>query len=262
MRSNNSVSMSSIRRDNARIIKFLKRAATQEPKSGKYAWQTSNPKNMRDVVTFRTEGKSKGSLERFTQANKIPKKVYTMLREAAAYGAHSTQGAVRGVLAFELSDKNLAKLEKKLNALYAKRDKDDNGRLDTTEQKAAKKTKNGKALLSGSAQLRATKLPGLRTELKFSRQVNYLVDLMYSKGSIYGSNHINKVVADLPKAEALAVRKAYASVSRYLSKGQTSKMSFICRDRRREVTRGLMRVFGNKLDATEKAISGLKVPKD
>lgn len=259
MKAGSSITLKHVNKDTDRLLKFIEKSKTQEPKSGAYSWQTG-PSHMRDVVTFRTEGKGKGSLERFAEANKIPKKVYTMMRDAVAYGAHSTQGSVRGVLAFEINDKNMAKLEKKLDALFAKRDADKNGVLDTDEQAKLKKTKNGAAYLAGHTTLGKTKLTGLRTEHKFSRQVTYLVDQMYSKGSIYGPNHIDKLVAELPKAEGLAVRKAYAAVSRYMSKGKTGKMNFICRDQRREVTRGLMRVYGASFDSTEKAISALKVP--
>lgn len=79
-----SIAISAIQQDNARLIELLAGATTREPKSGGFGWVSSSPSNMRDVITFKTEGKSKGSLERFAEANKIPKKVYTALREAAA----------------------------------------------------------------------------------------------------------------------------------------------------------------------------------
>jgi len=257
-----STTLNSIRKDNARIVKLLAKAATQEPKSGQQAWITHSASNMRDVVTFKTEGKSKGSLERFAEANKMPKAVYEILREAAAYGGHSTQGAVNGILAFDVKPSNLKKLEAKLNKIYTSRDKNKNGAIDDGAEKASiEKLKNGKAFFAGRAKLQKTKLTGLKTEHKFSRQVQYLVDLMYSKGSIYGPSHIDNVVKDMPSAEAKAVRAAYASVSRYISKGNSGALNFICRDQRREVTRGLMRVYGASLDTTEKAIRALKLPK-
>lgn len=255
------ISLASIRKNNAQIVKLLEKATTREPKSGATSWVSSDPSNMQDVITFKTEGKNKGSLERFKEANKLSTKVYTMLREAVAYGAHSTQGSVGGILAFKATEANFEKLEAKLNKIYSSRDKNKNGKLEDAEQAEAKETKNGAALLAARTQLAsAAKRTKLRTEHKFSRQVTRVIDLMYSNGSIYGKNHIENIASGLPKKEADAVRAAYHAVSNYITKGQTSEAGFICMDQRREVTRGLMKIFGASLDKTEKAISKLALP--
>lgn len=164
------------------------------------------------------------------------------------------------MLAFPVSKKALESLEAKLNKIYTSRDKNKDGVLDASEQAKVKTTKNGQALLAGRTALAKVKTDGLRTEHTFSRQVTRVIDLMYSKGSIQGASHIENIAKDLPAPEAEAVRAAYAAVSRYMSKGQTSSLGFICMDQRREVTRGLMRVFGATLDKTEKAISALELP--
>ncbi len=256
-----SIKLSSIEKNNAQIISLLKQATTQEPKSGRHSWMSSSASNMRDVITFQTEGKNKGSLERFKEANKLSKQVYTMLREAVAYGAHSTQGSSGGILAFSATDANFKKLEGKLNKIYKSRDANKNGKLETAEQAKAKATKNGAALLAGRRSLASTaRRTTLRSEHTFSRQLARVIDLMYSKGSIQGKNHIESIANELPETEAEAVRAAYHAVSRYITKGQTSEANYICRDQRREVTRGLARVFGASLDKTEKAISKISLP--
>jgi hypothetical protein len=254
------VSLASIRKNNAQIVKLLEKAVTREPKSGATEWQSSDPANMRDVITFKTEGKTKGSLERFKEANKISTKVYTMLREAVAYGAHSTQGSVNGILAFDATEKNFTKLEAKLNKIYSSRDKNKNGKLEDAEQDKAMDTKNGAALFAGRAKLAQTKKTGLRSEHKFSRQVTRVIDLMYSNGSIHGPAHIDAIADGLGKTNAAAVRAAYHAVSNYITHGQTSEAGFICMDQRREVTRGLMRIYGASMDKTETAISKVTLP--
>ncbi len=253
------IRLSTVNRDIDRAMKFLSRATTQEPKTNSRTRWTNQ---MRDVITFRTEGRSKGSLERFAEANDLPKPVYNILREAVAYGAHSTRGSSRGILAFEVNDKNMARLEKKLGELFARRDADGNKRLDACEQQRVAKTKNGKAFLEGHGALRETSLRGLRTEYKFSQKVNYLVDLLYSNGSIRGPEHIDRLCEGKTKTQQNAIRRAYAAVSRFITRGRTAEAGFICRDQRREVTRALMRTFGSRLDSTEKAINALRVPRD
>lgn len=259
-----SYTVSSANQDVKRTISFLKKAVTREPISGGTQW-VSGSSAMRDVVTFRTAGKNKGSLERFAEANKITSKAYNILREAAAYGAHETQGSSKGVLAFVASPKNWKRLETELKKLHKSRDADKNGKIEGKELTSLAKTKNGAAYLAGRDKLRASKLTSNRTELKFSRQMTYVIDLLYSKGSIYGASHVDSIADGLAakgkKAEAKAVRLAYAAVSRYLSHGDTNAMGFICRDRRQEVTRGLMRVFGASQDKTEMAVSALSLPK-
>lgn len=255
-----SISLKSIEANNARIVDLIGKAATREPATGAYQWTSGTGSAVRDVVTFKTDGKNKGSLERFAEANKISSKVYTMMREAVAYGAHSTQGSSGGILAFDATPKNLALLEKKLNAIYKSRDTNHDKQLDDKEQGQVKKLSNGKALLAGRAELSKTKTTGLRTEHTFSRKVNYLVDLLYKNGNIYGQSHVDNLVKGMSSTQAKAVRNAYAVVSRYMSKGATDAMSFICMDQRREVTRGLMRVFGASLDDTEKSINALTLP--
>ena len=256
-----SIKLSSIEKNNAQIVSLLKQATTREPKSGGVTWVSSDPSNMRDVITFQTEGKNKGSLERFAEANKLSKKVYTMLREAVAYGAHSTQGSSGGILAFSATASNFKKLEGKLNKIYSSRDANKNGKLEASEQAEAKETKNGAALLAARTSLaNAAKRTTLRSEHTFSRQATRVIDLMYSNGSIHGKDHIEAIASELPAKEAEAVRNAYRAVSNYITKGQTSEAGFICMDQRREVTRGLMRVFGASLDKTEKAISKIELP--
>jgi hypothetical protein len=256
--------ISSANKDVERTISMLKKAVTREPTSGATKW-VSGADAMRDVVTFRTAGKNKGSLERFTEANHVGVKTYRMLREAVAYGAHETQGSSNGVLAFVATPKNWDRLEAELKKLHSSRDKDKNGKIEGKELESLAKTKNGAAYVDGRDAMRETKLTGLRTEHKFSRQMTYVIDLLYSNGSIYGPSHVDAIADGLAakgkKDEAKAVRLAYAAVSRYMSSGDTGAMSFICMDQRREVTRGLMRIFGASQDSTELAISALKLPK-
>lgn len=259
-----SYTLASANQDIERTISLLKKAVTREPISGGQQW-VSGADAMRDVVTFRTAGKNKGSLERFAEANKVGVKAYRMLREAVAYGAHETQGSSNGMLAFASTPKNWKRLETELKKLHKSRDADKNGKIEGAEITKLAKTKNGAAYLDGRDALRGTKLSGARTEHKFSRQMTYVIDLLYSKGSIAGPQHVDQIADELAgkgkKDEAKAVRYAYAAVSRYLSNGDTDQMSFICQDRRREVTRGLMRIFGASLDKTEMAVSALKLPK-
>lgn len=256
---NRPISLKTVNRDVERAMKFLEKATTQEPKSNSRSRWTNQ---MRDVITFKTEGRNKGSLERFAEANDLPKGVYNILREAVAYGAHSSRGSSRGILAFPVTDASMEKLEGRLTKLFARRDADGNGKLDAAEQKAVAKTKNGKAYLEGRTQLRGTSLRGLRSEYKFSQKVNYLVDLLYSNGSIRGPEHIDQLCEGKSRTEQRAIRQGYAAVSRYVSRGRTSEQRNICRDQRREVTRALSRTFGARLDDTEKAISALRVPRD
>lgn len=259
MATNNNVSLTTVRRANHKLISLLEKSATQEPKTGGREWVTGDKRNMDTVITFKTDGRNKGSLERFSEANGLGKKVYDALRNAVAYGAHG-QGD-RGLLTFAVTPRSLAALEDKLNAIYDNRDVDGNRKLDTEEQAQVKKTKNGKSTLAALKALSETKTTGLRTELKFSKQVNLVIDLLYSNGNIRGPEHVEAIARELSAPQAKAVRQAYAAVSRYMSRGATDEMGFICMDQRREVQRGLMRVFGAGLDETEKAISALRLPR-
>ena len=250
-------------RENAKIVKLLGQATTQEPKSSSYRWVSGDRANMRDVVTFRQSGTAKGSLERFCDANDIPKSVYDRLRAAVAAGAHR-QRASGGIVAFTVTDESLAKLKEQLDQMAISRDtRPQDGKLTGKELTSFKKLDNGKAATNvrASDALAEIKLRGNRTELKYSRQVNFVMDLLYSRGSIQGADHVDRIANELPEAQAKAVRAAYAAVSRYLSRGATNEMGFICMDQRREVQRGLMRTFGASLDATERAISALKLPR-
>jgi hypothetical protein len=214
------------------------------------------------VVTFRQNGTGKGSLERMAEANKLPTALYDRLRAAVAAGAHK-QKASAGIVKFEVTAASLGELKAMLDQLAISRDKNDNNRLEGSELKSFKKLDNGKAATDVKATdaLKKLKLTDVRTEHKFSRQVNFVMDLLYSKGSIHGKSHVEAIARELPADQARAVRQAYKSVSNYLTRGATSESSFICQDQRREVQRGLMRTFGASLDDTEKFVSALKLPR-
>lgn len=252
----------SYQRENARVVKLLAKATTQEPRSSGRDWVSGSKSNMVDVITFRQSGSSKGSLERFAEANKLPKAVYDRMHAAVKAAAHRQQ-ASGGIVKFEVTPDSMKKLQEALDGYATSRDRDDNGKLEGRELTSFAKLSNGKAATArgASAALSATKLTGKRTEHKFSRQVNYVLDLLYSQGNINGPAHVERIASDLPRAEGEAVRAAYAAVSRYMSRGRTAEMGFICRDQRREVQRGMMRTFGASLDRTEKAISALRIPR-
>jgi hypothetical protein len=257
-----SFSISQYKRENARVVKLLAQATTQEPETSGRQWVSGDRANMIDVVTFRQSGTQKGSLERFCEANHIGKAVYDRLRAAVAAGAHK-QKASAGVVKFEVTKESLKELQASLDKMATSRDKDDNKKLEGKELTSFKKLANGKAATArqASEKLADVGLRGNRTEHKFSRQVNYLIDLLYSQGSIYGADQVERIARDLPAAQAKAVRNAYHAVSRYMSRGSTDELGFICMDQRREVQRGLMRIFGASLDETEKSISALKLPR-
>ena len=263
VRREESLNISKYQRENARLVKLIGQAATQEPTSGERAWVSGARSNMHDVVTFRQSGTAKGSLERFCEANDIPNSVYERMRAAVAAGAHK-QKASGGVVKFDVSKESLTELQEQLDQMAVSRDKKPrDGQLTGSELTSFKKTDNGKAATNvrASDALAEVKLTGNRTEHKFSRQVNYVMDLLYSQGNIHGADQVDRIADALPAAQAKAVRAAYAAVSRYLSRGDSGALDFICMDQRREVQRGLMRTFGSALDTTEAAISALKLPR-
>jgi hypothetical protein len=263
VRREEALKISTYQRENAKVVKLLEQAATQEPSSSGYQWVSGDRSNMVDVVTFRQSGTAKGSLERFCEANDIPKSVYDRLRAAVAAGAHR-QRASGGIVKFTVTPESLEKLKDQLDQMAISRDtRPEDGKLTGKELTSFKKLDNGKAATNvrASDALGEIKLRGNRTEHKYSRQVNYVMDLLYSQGSIHGPDQVERIAGELPAAQAKAVRAAYAAVSRYLSRGATSESSFICMDQRREVQRGLMRTFGASLDTTEKAISALRLPR-
>jgi hypothetical protein len=263
VRREEALKISTYQRENAKVVKLLAKAVTQEPESSGRQWVSGDRSNMVDVITFRQSGTSKGSLERFCEANNIPNSVYERLRAAVAAGAHR-QRASGGIVKFTVTDKTLETLKEQLDQMAISRDtRPQDGRLTGPELTSFKKLDNGKAATNVRAQdaLADIKLTGKRTEHKYSRQINYVMDLLYSNGSIHGPAHVENIANGLGAAEAKAVRAAYAAVSRYLSRGATSEQSFICMDQRREVQRGLMRTFGASFDATEQAVSALKLPR-
>ncbi len=222
---------------------------------------------MQSVVTFAEAGaRSKGSLERFAEANGLGT-LGKVLVAAARYGARSTGGQSAGVLAFKPTAANLKKLERDLNALYARRDANDDGIMTKAEINKAKETANGKELFTGNRlqKLAATDLTqSFRSELQFSQKANRAIDLLYSKGNITPAK-VGRIVDELQAngqdAEAEAVQAVYTSVSAYLSTRYGGRPNFamphICKDQRREVTRGVMRTFGASADRTERAINAL-----
>ena len=263
VRREEALNISQYQRENARLVKLIGQAATQEPSPSGRAWVTGDRANMVDVVTFRQSGTSKGSLERFCEANDIPNSVYERMRAAVAAGAHK-QKASGGIVKFTVSKESLASLKEQLDKMATSRDtRPEDGKLTGPELTSFKKLDNGKAATNvrASDALKEIGLTGNRTEHKFSRQVNYVMDLLYSQGNIHGAAQVDRIADALPAAQAKAVRAAYAAVSRYLSRGDTAELGFICMDQRRDVQRGLMRTFGSALDTTESAISALKLPR-
>ena len=263
VRREESLSISKYQTENAKVVRLLEKASTQEPSFAGREWVSGHQDNMVRVVTFRQNGTQKGSLERFCEANHIPNSVYERLHAAVAAGAHK-QKASAGIVKFEVTKESLAALKDQLDEMAIRRDTSaPRGQLTGRELASFKKLDNGKAATAprASEALKEVKLSGQRTELKYSRQVNYVMDLLYSQGSIYGADQVERIARELPAAQAKAVRQAYHAVSRYLSRGETSESDFICQDQRREVQRGLMRTFGSQLDDTEKAISALKLPR-
>jgi hypothetical protein len=251
--------ISDYKAENKKVISLLSQATTQEPKPGR-AWTNETI----DVVTFRQDGTHKGSLERFCEANKIGEKVYERLRAAVAAGAHK-ESASAGVVKFIMSKENLRQLQSLLDGLATSRDKSSpKGVLDGAEYRSFVKLDNGKAATATGASeaLKKTKLGGNRTEHDFSRKANYVIDLLYSKGSITrGQAQVDEIARAHPGAVGAAIKQMYKAVSMYISRGQNEALSFICKDQRQEVTRGVMRTFGSRLDDTERLISAVKVPR-
>ena len=263
VRREEALKISAYQRENAKVVKLLAKAVTQEPESSGRQWVSGDRSNMVDVITFRQSGTSKGSLERFCEANNIPNSVYERLRAAVAAGAHR-QRASGGIVKFTVTDKTLETLKEQLDQMAISRDtRPQDGQLTGPELTSFKKLDNGKAATNvrASEALKEVGIRGNRTEHKFSRQVNYVMDLLYSDGNIHGAAQVDRIADGLPRAQAKAVRAAYAAVSRYMSRGATDALGFICMDQRREVQRGLMRTFGAGADATEAAISALKLPR-
>ncbi|MEQ9497996.1 MAG: hypothetical protein RIT81_14090 [Deltaproteobacteria bacterium] len=255
-----------IRAANKAIVALIGKATTLEPASNSQSRWTNA---MREVVTFAAEGGNSGSLERFASANGIPASVTEALVQAARYGSHRNQSTSNGVLAFIPSAANLAKLEKDLNGIYERR-AGDKGYLTRDEIASARSSSsNADALLTGTRMQRIADIDlsqDFRSDAEFSSKVAYAMELLYDGGrrSINGPRDVERRAsaqeAQGNQTEAAAIRTTYAAVSRYLSRGRTSRMGFICTDQRQDVHRALMRTFGGNLDNTERSIAALNPP--
>lgn len=255
-----------IRSANKAIVALLAKATTLEPASNS---ETRWTRQMREVVTFASEGGQPGSLERTMSANGISDSIVQVLLQAARYGAHRNQSTSNGVLAFVPTAANLAKLEKDLNGIYERR-AGDKGYLTRDEIASARSdSSNADALLTGTRMQRINDIDtsaNFRSEAAFASKVAYAMELLYDGGrrSINGPRDVERRAsaqeAQGNQAEATAIRTTYAAVSRYLSHGRTAARGFICTDQRQDVHRALMRTFGGDLDRTERSIDALNPP--
>ncbi|MEQ8278512.1 MAG: hypothetical protein RMA76_32205 [Deltaproteobacteria bacterium] len=255
-----------IRSANKAIVALLAKATTLEPASNS---ETRWTRQMREVVTFASEGGQPGSLERTMSANGISDSIVQVLLQAARYGAHRNQSTSNGVLAFVPTAANLAKLEKDLNGIYERR-AGDKGYLTRDEIASARSdSSNADALLTGTRMQRINDIDtsaNFRSEAAFASKVAYAMELLYDGGrrSINGPRDVERRAsaqeAQGNQAEATAIRTTYAAVSRYLSRGRTAERGFICTDQRQDVHRALMRTFGGDLDRTERSIDALNPP--
>jgi hypothetical protein len=276
-----------------KVVSMLEKAATVEPKMMDGPWYAPRPhkewpsgksNNLQPTVTFQqdyafqwenrdpkhppTTIQGQGSLERFAAANRLPREVYDLLRVglktiAAGNGAG-------GLALMTLTPAHLASVEKRMTQYFEFADRDHNGVVDPQEFRRARSLISWTPSPALMTAIGRYNTDHLQDELRFSKQVNFVLELLFQKGDIRGPDHVRELAQELPAPQAAAVWAAYTEVSRYVSKGATDQMDHIWRGvfihgqktGRQELQRALMRTFGAPNNQASALISALELPPD
>lgn len=230
----------------AATVRHLRNAATWEPQVAADGFTRTK---MNQVVTG-------DSLERYLKANRITGDERDAVKQAFVTLAGRQS---RGESTTAVNVNKLRTLSTTLKGFAATHNKAPKAEISTAEYRKMGTT--AKAILDGTADLRARSFTGLTTEKAFSKQVDELLEHLLVKantGNPYLQFHelVNYtrqagVSADMKDA----LWKSFRYIGRTMTHGETNRTQ-ICIDQRQEAHRILMKLFTGNSD-TRKAIANL-----